>query len=146
MEEIFEEDKFKLKDKLTIDQTKKLVATNFLGYKVLYRLYNQVDERTFDGEVFVYTKDSKPFATAPIRVHTVWGLTERRFIEDYAGKIIVLGRQTKPAKSVVFWKENDMGAIVLYVEEVLNREDWENEQALQRLEEDWLQPDDYFES
>ena len=38
-----------------------------------------------------------------------------------------------------------MGAFVFYVEQVFNREDFENEQALRRLEEDWLQPDDDFQ-
>ena len=145
MEEVFEENQFKLKDKLTIDQVKNLVATNFLNHTVLYRLYNQVDEKTLDGEVFVYTKDCKPVATAPVRIHVTWGLSEKRFIENYSGKVVVLGRKTKPTRAVVFWQENNMGAFVFYVEQVFNREDFENEQALRRLEEDWLQPDDDFQ-
>lgn len=145
MEEVFEENQFKLKDKLTIDQVKNLVATNFLNHKVLYRLYNQVDQKTLDGEVFVYTKDCKPVATAPVRIHVTWGLSEKRFIENYAGKVVVLVRKTKPTRAVVFWQENNMGAFVFYVEQVFNREDFENEQALRRLEEDWLQPDDDFQ-
>lgn len=143
MEEVFEENQFKLKDKLTIDQTKKLVATNFLNHKVLYRLYNQVDQKTFDGEVFVYTKDCKPVATAPVRIHVTWGLSEKRFIENYAGKVVVLGRKTKPTRAVVFWQENNMGAFVFYVEQVFNSHDWQNELALRSLENDMLQPDDF---
>lgn len=143
MEEVFEENQFKLKDKLTIKQAKKLVATHFTGYKTICRLYNQVDETTFDGEIFIYDEDLKPFATTPVRVRTTWGLTDKRFIEDYQGKVVRFGREAEPAKAVDFWKEEDMGAVVFTVDEIYNDHDWQNHLALLSLENDRLQPDDF---
>ena len=143
MDSVYEEDQFKLKDKLTIEQTRKLVATGFKGYKTICRLYNQADETTFDGEMFVYTEDLKPFATVPVRVHTTWGLTDKRFIEDYQGKTVRFGREAEPARAVDFWKEEDMGAVVFTVDEIYNDHDWQNHLALLSLENDMLQPEDF---
>lgn len=143
MEHVYEEEKFKLSDKLTINQVKKLVSTHFVGYSTLCRLYNQVDENTFDGELFVYTKGPKPFAAAPVRIHVAWGMDQKMFIEQYQGKLIHLGHESKFAKAVTFWKEEDMGAIVFYVDQIYNQHDWQNELALRSLEADMMQPDDF---
>lgn len=143
MEKVYEEEKFKLSDKLTVDQTKELVATGFAGYLKACRLYNQIDETTFDGEIFIYDEDLKPFATTPVRVRTTWGLTDKRFIEDYQGKVVRFGREVEPAKAVDFWKEEDMGAVVFTVDEIYNDHDWQNHLALLSLENDRLQPDDF---
>lgn len=143
MEDVYKEKEFKLSDKLTADQAKELVATNFAGYLKACRLYNQVDETTFDGELFIYTKGFKPFASVPVRIHVTWGLDDKRFIEDYQGKMVRLGRPNKAPKAVTFWKEEDMGAIVFDVEQVYNQHDWQNELALRSLENDMLQPEDF---
>lgn len=143
MDHVYEEEKFKLKDKLTIDEVKSIVATHFAGFKTLCRLYNQIDDSTFDGEIFVYAKGLKPFATAPVRIHVTWEVDQKRFIEDYQGKIIRLGHEIKPAKDVIFWKEANMGAIVFYVDQIYNQHDWQNELTLRALENEMLQPDDF---
>lgn len=143
MDHVYEEEKFKLKDKVTIDQAKKLADTHFVGYLKACRLYNLVDENVFDGELFIYSKDAKPLFTAPVRIHTNWEIEKKRFFEDYEGKIVHFGREYKPVRAVTYWQEENEGAFVFYVNQIFNMHDWQNELALRALENDMLQPDDF---
>ena len=46
-------------------------------------------------------------------------------------------------KAVQYREDDDIGAIVFTVDDIYNEHDWQNHLALLRLEEDWLQPDDF---
>ena len=70
------------------------------------------------------------------------GLETHDFIENYEGKLVKLDKIWS-IRACQYRKDDDIGGAVFIVDDIYNEHDWQNYLALLRLEEDWLQPDDF---
>lgn len=129
------------KEIMTFSETKSYVK-NFKDYDSYFEVLDRVDNTTFDGIAYTF-KDNKHFKKVPIRIRTAGiGLTNHRFIEDYEGKL-VKPEKIWSMKACQYRKDDDIGAVVLVADDIYNENDWQNHLVLLRLEEDWLQPDEF---
>lgn len=139
----FDVNDFKLNQKMTPQEAQDFLDGK-LKLKYFFKAWNQINENCLDGGIYAYTRDLKPFKSAPVRVHFDWGIDEKRYIEDFEGKKIWLGHDVKKPKVSVFDEAGEMGAITFYVDQVFNELGWQNEKTLEALENEYLQPDDNF--
>mgnify|MGYP003414150107 CR=1 FL=1 len=115
---------------------------NYQKYQSYFELIDKVDQNTYDGIGYTY-KNSKSFKKVPIRVKTSGlGLETHDFIENYEGKLVKLDKIWS-IRACQCRKDDDIGGAVFIVDDIYNEHDWQNYLALLRLEEDWLQPDDF---
>ncbi len=114
---------------------------NFDGYESYFVPINQTDENNFSGVVYVY-RNGHPFKKAGIMITTSGlGFTAMNFIENYEGQLIKLG-EIYSIKPHQIYKDgaDDVGGIIVQVDEIYNQHDWQNYLALLRAEDEWLQP------
>lgn len=129
------------KEIMTFSETKSYIE-NFKDYESYFEVLDHVNDTTFDGITYTF-KNNKHFKRIPIRVHVSGiGLTNHEFIENYEGKMVKLDK-IRSLKAVQYRKDDDIGAIVFIVDDIYNEHDWQNHLALLRLENDWLQPDEF---
>ena len=138
------EDDFNLyKMKLTNEEAKAFVDGK-LNVNCFYEAFELNNPRQIWGGVYMY-KDNKPFRACSAYFNTYAELDEDYFENNYAWKPIWLGHEfSKEAK--VFSKDEDVAYLEFNVNEIYNAFEWQNHLALLRLEEDWLQPDDYLQA
>lgn len=116
---------------------------NYQKYQSYYILLNRIDSNTFDGLGYIY-QNGKAFKKVQIRVHTAGlGFEEYNFDKNYEGKLVKLDKIWSMRSCHYRSDEDDIGAVVLIVDDIYTEHDWQNHLALLRLEEDWLQPDEF---
>jgi hypothetical protein len=116
---------------------------NYHEYESYYVLLNRIDNNSFDGLGYTY-KNGEPFKKVQIRVHTGGlGFEEYYFDKNYEGKLVKLDKILSMRPCHYRSDEDDIGAVVLTVDDIYTEHDWQNHLVLLKLESDWLQPDDF---
>lgn len=137
-----DEDFYLMKKIMTFSEAKEY-CNNYQKYQSYFELTDRVDENTYDGIGYTY-KNDKAFKKIPIRVKVSGlGLETRNFIENYEGKLVKLDKIWSMRVCHYRNDEDDIGAVIFTVDDVYNEFDWQNHLALLKLEDEWLQPDNF---
>lgn len=103
--------------KLTIEEAKSYVLGN-LDVTCFYKAFNLIDEHTIDAGVYMY-KNGVPFKGCKANiVVNKQKFNQHDFIEGFEGKEILLGQQCKKTEVVSFSKEEDIAALIYYVDSI----------------------------
>lgn len=131
-----------LKMKLTNEEAKKFVDGK-LNVICFYEVFNWVDSHEISGGVFMY-KDNKPFKCCGAFFKLGTTLDRDYFAKNYENKPIWLGYEFD-REAEVFSKDEDVAYLNFTVDRIYNSFEWQNFQTLLKMEDDWLQPDDFLE-
>lgn len=118
---------------------------NFKKYDSRFELFDRDDQNTFQGVAYAYL-NNKPYKDVKIQVRTTGlGISSDLFGKYYEAVPIRLGNILSIRALDLYSDEKDsVGAIVIQVDEIYDELDWQNYETLLKLEDDWLQPDDFF--
>lgn len=117
---------------------------DYKKYDTHFELFDRTNANQFEGIAYPYL-NGKAFKKVRVQIRTSGlGMSSDIFNKYYEGVPIKLGNIIS-MNALELYPNNDesVGAIIIQVDNIYDKLDWQNYQTLLRLEEDWIQPDEF---